>query len=390
MRARRGAILAEPDGMENLFQSYNGLLERYPSLTWVFVVAAALLGTLIIKVCLRFLVAHLRGFTRRTHSLWDDVGLDILEGLRSWVVFSGLFFLLGQPVETRPFQSRLLHLLVVVAICVQLAIWGLYVLRVWRREYLDKKITADPSSAAALGLFFKVAQVLLLTGLLLMALDNMGVNITSLIAGLGVGGIAVALAAQNVVQDLLSSLSIVLDKPFVIGDFIISGSEMGTVEAIGIKTTRLRSLTGEELILANKDLTDSRVRNFKRMWQRRVVQKFGVTYDTPAEALAEIPKWVRGFIEKRDKLKFDRCHFANFGSSSLDFELVFYVLDPDYNVFMDLQQELLLEILSKFAAEKIEFAFPTQTVIVSGLTKNQVAGKDPDRDRDQRDRKEVP
>ena len=163
----------------------------------------------------------------------------------------------------------------------QVAIWGFYVIKNWRQIYLDQRVKKDPSSSAALGLLFTAVQVTFLIVLVLIGLSNLGVDITALLAGLGVGGIAVALAAQNILGDLLASLSIVLDKPFVVGDFIVAGSEKGTVEHIGIKTTRLRSLSGEELIFSNKDLLESRVQNFKRMWVRRVVQSFVVVYSTP-------------------------------------------------------------------------------------------------------------
>lgn len=240
-------------------------------------------------------------------------------------------------------------------------------LRNWKKSVLNKKIEHDPSSAAALGLFYTATQAVFIVVLILIGLSNLGINISALLAGLGVGGIAVALAAQNVLGDLLASLSIVLDKPFVVGDFIIAGTEMGTVEQIGIKTTRLRSLSGEEVVLSNKDLLESRIRNYKRMWQRRVVQKFRVIYSTPAPVLEQIPGWVKEIIGRYDKLRFDRCHFANYGASSLDFEFVFFVLDSDYNVFMDFQQKVLLDIFRKFAENGVEFAFPTQSIYVEKL-----------------------
>jgi small-conductance mechanosensitive channel len=201
----------------------------------------------------------------------------------------------------------------------------------------------------------------------LIGLSNLGVDITALIAGLGVGGIAVALAAQNVLGDLLASLSIVLDKPFVIGDFIVAGDYKGTVENIGIKTTRLRSLSGEEIVLSNKDLLESRIQNFKRMWRRRVVLKVGVIYSTTAEVLEKIPVWMKAIVTSEAKLDFDRCHFSGFGASSLDFEMVFFVNDSDYNLYMDIQQRVMLSIFKKFNEEKVEFAFPTQSLFIEKL-----------------------
>lgn len=200
-------------------------------------------------------------------------------------------------------------------------------------------------------------------------LDNLGFKISSIIAGLGIGGIAVALAVQNIFSDLFSYLAILLDKPFEIGDFIIINDYMGTIEHIGIKTTRIRSLSGEQIVFSNSDLTGSRVRNYKRMNQRRVVFTVGVTYDTTQEQLKQIPGIIEKAIKSIDKTRFDRAHFASFGDFSLNIETVYYVLDRDYNIYMDIQQKINLEIMAEFEKLGIEFAFPTQTIY---LNKTQV------------------
>jgi small-conductance mechanosensitive channel len=197
---------------------------------------------------------------------------------------------------------------------------------------------------------------------LLLTLDNLGVDITALVAGLGIGGIAVALAVQNVLGDLLASLSIALDKPFVVGDFLIVGEFMGSVEYIGIKSTRLRSLSGEQIVMSNADLLGSRVRNYGRMQERRVVFAVGVTYETPREMVEAIPGMIREIVQAQDNIRFDRCHFAKFGPASLDYEAVYYVLSADYNQYMDTQQRINLRIFEAFALRGIEFAYPTQKI----------------------------
>jgi small-conductance mechanosensitive channel len=197
---------------------------------------------------------------------------------------------------------------------------------------------------------------------LLMVLDNLGVDVTALVASLGIGGVAVALAVQNILTDLFACLSISIDKPFVLGDFIIVGDLLGTVEHIGLKTTRVRSLSGEQLIFSNNDLLGSRVRNFKRMYERRVVFTFGVVYQTRHEQLRRIPDMVRAIIEARENTRFDRAHFKAYGDSSLDFEVVYYVLVPDYNIYMDIQQAINLDLFERFEKEGIGFAYPTRTV----------------------------
>jgi len=193
----------------------------------------------------------------------------------------------------------------------------------------------------------------------------MGVDITALIAGLGIGGIAVALALQNVLGDLFASLSIVLDKPFVIGDFIIVDDLLGTVEHIGLKTTRVRSLFGEQLVFSNSDLLNSRIRNYKRMHERRIVFSLGVTYQTPYEKLAAIPDIIREIIELQEQVRFDRAHFKEYGDFALEFEIVYYMLVPDYNAYMDTQQAINLALYERFEKEGISFAYPTQTLYVS-------------------------
>ena len=200
----------------------------------------------------------------------------------------------------------------------------------------------------------------------ILILDNLpGVEITALVASLGIGGIAIALAVQSILSDLFASLSIILDKPFVLGDFIVIDDFMGSVEYIGLKTTRVRSLSGEQLVFANSDLLQSRIRNFKRMAERRVVFTLGVTHRTPAEKLAAIPAWIADIVTAQDMVRFDRAHFQGFGDYALRFEIVYYVLDPDYNRYMDIQQAVNLAIFEKFRAESIDFAFPTRTIHLS-------------------------
>jgi small-conductance mechanosensitive channel len=201
---------------------------------------------------------------------------------------------------------------------------------------------------------------------LLLMLDNLGVDVTALVAGLGVGGIAVALAVQNILGDLFASLSIALDKPFVIGDFVIVGDFMGTIERVGLTTTRIRSLSGEQLVFSNSDLLASRIRNYKRMQERRVAFSVGVTYQTSPDTLEAIPGMIRELIENQQTTRFDRAHFKAFGDSAYLFEIVYYVLDPDYNRFMDTQQAINLGICRRFAEHGIEFAYPTRTVHFAG------------------------
>jgi small-conductance mechanosensitive channel len=263
--------------------------------------------------------------------------------------------LLRMPAELR----RQVWLLVKLISFWQVGVWGTAAVVAWLMAR-RRTAGADRAAIGSLGIIGFVMQVVVWALILLLALDNLGVDVTALVAGLGVGGIAVALAMQNILGDLFASLSITLDRPFEIGDFIIVGEYMGSVEQIGVKSTRLRSLGGEQIIISNADLLGSRVRNYGRMNERRVVFSLGVTYETPRAKLKGIPSIVRECIERRERTRFDRCHFAKYGDFSLTFETVYYVLSPDYNVHMDVQQAIYFDIHEAFEREQIEFAYPTQ------------------------------
>ncbi len=252
-----------------------------------------------------------------------------------------------------------------IALFWQAGVWATTAVLAWLDRKREVSLTTDRSIVGTLDIITVIARVLIWSLVLLLTLDNLGVNITALVAGLGIGGIAVALAVQNILGDLLASLTITLDRPFVVGDFIIVGEFMGSVEQIGVKSVRLRSLTGEQIIMPNADLIGSRVRNFGRMVERRVVFRIGVTYETAREKLQRIPAMIRSFIEAQQTARFDRCHLATFGASALEFEAVFFVLSPDYNRYMDIQQAINFAILEAFEREAIEFAYPTQKLWLS-------------------------
>lgn len=331
---------------------------------WMIVIGGALAATALLKICFHLLFGRMRTMSVRTGSHWDDIVLAGLTGTKAWVIFVWIVYWLLPLLKVHESVHKAGHVVVVLASGIQVCIWGMRAIDQWRTSFLEKRTGKDRSSVAAIGLLGTFLQLSLIATVILLGLSNLGVNIGALIAGLGIGGIAVALAAQNVLGDLLASLSIVLDKPFEVGDAISVGGLTGVVENIGLKTTRVRALTGEQLIFSNKDLLESRIQNFKRMWQRRVVLKIGVTYSTPEAKLAQIPGWIKDFIEADKELSFDRAHLMNFGASSLDFEVVYMVKSDDYGLYMDRQQVLLLAIFNKFNAEKVEFAYPTQSIIV--------------------------
>ena len=245
----------------------------------------------------------------------------------------------------------------------QIGLWFATAVRAWVEKRRARSTVDDRAALGSLDIIRFIASVVIWSLVLLLTLDNLGVNITALVAGLGVGGIAVALATQNVLGDLFASLSIALDRPFVVGDFLAVDTFLGAVENIGIKSTRLRSLEGEQIILSNGDLLKSRVRNYGRMVERRVQFSVGVAYTTPVAQLEQIPGWIREFVSKEKDTRFDRSHFLKHGASALEFETVYYVLSADYNRYMDIQQSINLNIHRRFGDQGIAFAVTTQNQV---------------------------
>lgn len=274
-------------------------------------------------------------------------------------------FIGSTTLELGDHAQRILLTVLTIAIFWQTALWASTAALAWIELKQKQSPTTDRAAVGTLNIIGIVIRVLIWSIAMLLTLDNLGVNVTALIAGMGIGGIAIALAVQNVLGDLLASLSIALDKPFVLGDFLVLDDFMGSVEYIGIKSVRLRSLSGEQLILSNTDLLASRLRNFGRMHERRVVFSIGVTYDTSRDALQKIPTTIGDIIKAQSNVRFDRCHLAKFGSYSIDFECVYYVSSAEYNTYMDTQQEINLRIHEAFERAAVEFAYPTQRLLVS-------------------------
>jgi small-conductance mechanosensitive channel len=248
---------------------------------------------------------------------------------------------------------------------VQMGIWAVAGLGRFMLLRRKKQLEEDAGAVAAMDIVSFLVRVAVWAVVFLLALDNLGINITALVAGLGVGGIAVALAAQNIISDLFASLSIVLDKPFVLGDFLVIDELSGNVEKVGIKTTRVRSLSGEQLVFSNNDLLGSRIRNYGRMSERRIVFNIGVVYQTPLKKLEQVPKIIKDIIVEQESARFDRAHFQSFGDYSLNFEIVYYVESSEYALYMNIQQAVNYEIFRRFNDAGIEFAYPTQKLFVT-------------------------
>jgi small-conductance mechanosensitive channel len=274
-------------------------------------------------------------------------------------VFAGL-----QALELGPKLTIATRTAITIASFWQAGVWVAAAVHAWvQRRRLHSVAAEDRAALGSLGIISFLASVLIWALVLLLTLDNLGINITALVAGLGIGGVAVALALQNVLGDLFASLSITLDRPFVVGDFLAVDTFLGSVENIGIKTTRLRSLDGEQIIVSNSDLLKSRVRNYGRMSERRVPFATRVSYDTPIGTIERIPAYIKEIVESEEGIRFDRSHFLKHGEFALEFETVYYVLSADFNRFMDIQQSINLKLHRRFAELKVEFAYPTQKLV---------------------------
>ena len=261
--------------------------------------------------------------------------------------------------------TKVIMILVLVAVVYEIIVVLEKVLGYFIGRYLNsgKKDNAEKIQNEAMTNTIRLGiKVLLWLVGLIIILSNLGIDVTGLVASLGIGGIAIALALQNVLSDMFSSFSIYIDKPFKIGDTIMIGADMGTVEKIGLKTTRIKTLQGEELVVSNQELTTARIQNFGKMERRRVLYNLGVVYGTPQAKMEKIPEMIKKIVDDVKNVDFDRCHFKTYGDFSLNFEVVYYVNSSEYNEYMNLNQKINLDIYKAFEKEKIEFAYPTQTV----------------------------
>ncbi|MEM1417438.1 MAG: mechanosensitive ion channel domain-containing protein [Myxococcota bacterium] len=319
------------------------------------------------RLVVRVLHRRLQKAAKLTEQVLDDALVEAIGETRGWFyVALGLRLATGHlalPARLREVVDGLTML----AFLWQIGLWVGHLARSGVDDWVQRAGEDDAARRrTAAGAFKLTLRIVVWSVLLLVFLQNLGVEIGGLLAGLGVGGVAAALAVQNVLGDLFASLSIYFDRPFDVGDFVVVGDYMGEVDRIGWRSSRLRSLGGELLVLANSDLAKSRVRNFRKMFRRRVVTKVGVVYGTPHDTLRDAPGLLRESVEAVEGTTFERAHFQAFGAYSLDFEMVWHVEDRDYGSFMDKQQEVLLGIHRRFEAAGLAFAFPTQTLDFEG------------------------
>ena len=328
-----------------------------------------IVGMLVVHTFKRFSNNRLKKLSERTDNSIDDYVIESINRFGIPILYF-LAVYIGLKYLTLPAQGEgILKVAAMVVITFFAIRFVASTILLLLKSYVRNKGGGEEQIKQLRGIMIIVNVIIWAIGILLL-LDNFGVDVTTMVAGLGVGGIAIALAAQNILGDLFNYFVIFFDRPFEIGDFMIVDDKMGTVEYIGIKTTRLKSLSGEQLIFANSDLTDSRIHNYKRMERRRIVFKLGVVYQTSLEKVKEIPDVLRQAVEAQNEgeeiLLFDRAHFASYGESSLNFEVVYNVLSGDYNKYMDVQQAINFRIYEAFERMGVEFAYPTRTLHIAG------------------------
>ncbi len=322
-----------------------------------------LLAFIVLKIFKKIIIAKIKKVADHTETDLDDMLIKIVDSI-GWPFYLFLsLYLSFQFIQLPEIIGRIFFFIVLILISYYIVKAAQELIDYGFGKVVQKRKKEDEKfDASVLNLLSKITKGVLWVGAIVIVLQNLGYNISTLVAGLGIGGIAIAFALQNILGDIFASFSIYFDKPFKIGDFIIIKDDLGTVKKIGIKSTRIQTLQGEELVISNKELTESRIHNYKKMERRRIVFSFGITYETPTEKVKKIPDIVKEIIEKIELTELDRVHFKEFGDFSLNFEIVYYLNSSDYTKYMDIQEEINLALKEQFEKEGIEFAYPTQTI----------------------------
>lgn len=320
-----------------------------------------LISLTVIQLFKKYFLAQLKKWVVNTNTEFDDLLIDGVERFGIPILRFLIFFWAFNSLELTPQLLKWSSLVYSIVIIYFIVRFILSLLRKILEQQVRKHGQGEAKIKQVAGIM-AVVNITVWAIALLLLFNNLGYNVTAILTGLGIGGIAIALAAQNILGDLFNYFVIFFDRPFEIGDFIVVDDKKGTVEYIGVKTTRIRSISGEQLVIANSNLTGSRIHNFKRLESRRVIFTLGIKYGTDHKKLLKIPSLIKAIVESKSLTRFDRAHFSSYGDFSLNYEIVFFVDTSDYNTYMDLLEMINLDIYEKFTSENIEFAFPTQTV----------------------------
>lgn len=329
-------------------------------LTFLGIFIVLLVALKIFKI---YILSYLKKLSKKSKTELDDTIIKFIDGI-DWKFFVFMSIYIAAKTLILPiFINKLLNYLLLIVVVYYGVKFSHKIIDYFAKRQIDKTLAEDKDEdTTAITVLGKIVKISVWVIAFLLILSNLGFNITSLVAGLGIGGIAIAFALQNILEDLFSSFTIYFDKPFKKGDFIIIGQDMGIVKHIGIKSTRIQTLQGQELVVSNRELTNTRINNYKRMERRRIVFSFGVEYDTSVRKLKLINQIVGSIFKKIKMTQLDRIHFKEFGQFSLNFEVVYYLDTNDYNKYMDTQEAINLAIKRQFEKHGIVMAFPTQTI----------------------------
>ena len=316
-----------------------------------------------LKLFEKYILIILKRISKKTKTKLDDLIIEIFASIK-WPFFLYIaLFATSKTLVISPIFTKIIG----IGIILVLTYYGIKGLSsivdfYTKEEVKKRKSSEEPQDTSFILIINSIVKLIIWVVAILLVLSNLGIKITPLIASVGVGGIAIAFALQNVLQDLFSAFTIFFDKPFQEGDFIIIGADAGVVKYIGLKSTRIKTLQGQELVVANSELTSTRINNYKKMEKRRIAFNFGVEYGTKTVKLKKINTIVKDIFKGIKVVTLDRVHFKSFGDFSLDYEVVYYIDSSDYTVYMDTQEDINLKIKDAFEKEKIEMAFPTQTI----------------------------
>ncbi len=348
-------------------------------LSYLIALGIFIISYSILKFFKFVILNRLKAFAEKTSFKWDDLIIELINMI-GWPFYAllslyiSIQFLVVPPIVITILKSLLIIVSAFYAIKIVLRIVEV-ALQTWN-EHREEKL--DPS---IIQMIHTVIKISLWSLAFITILANLGYDVSALIAGLGIGSLAVAFAFQRIMEDVFAYFVIHIDRPFKVGETVIVNGEGGTIERIGIKSTRIRSLkSGEELIVSNSQLLNSWIHNYGRVNKRRHLFTIGVTYETPTEKMKQIPEIIKEIVEKEggSKVEFDRAVFKSYGDFSLNYEIVFYVKERDYGEYLRLVEKIYLAIKERFEKEGIEFAYPTQTVYLKqeeGFSKDNEVGK---------------
>ena len=333
---------------------------------WLIAAAVGLATIILVRIVMGIGLRRVKALAAKTDTDVDDLVAELLGKTKFLFVALLALYAGALSLDLPPEVGDLLSTILVLGFLIQGAFWANGIVNYMLGSWARQKFEADPTISTALGSVGFLIRFAVWATFVMLALDNMGIDIGPLVASLGIGGVALALALQGILGDLFASLTIIFDKPFAVGDYIQVGDLAGTVKHVGLKSTRILASSGEQLVFSNADLLGSRIRNFQNRQERRCSFTLGVTYDTSSEMLEMIPDLIREIIESQEHTRFDRSFFMTFGDSALNFETVYHMLVPDYQTYGETHHAINLEIFKQFAEKGITFAYPTQTLYLEG------------------------